>query len=292
MPTSDEIRFGVLILTHGRPDRVHTLSSLRRSNYTGPWWLVIDNEDATGEKYRELYGADRVIEFDKKAISETFDTADLSDVRKSIVYARNAAFVIAEELGLTHFMELDDDYTSFAHRYLEGDQLVSRQVQDFDRVVDLMLEFLQVTGAATVAMAQGGDYMGGSKSTQVRAGLLRKAMNSLVISTTDSLRFVGRINEDVNTYVTEGSRGRLFLTIMALQLTQIQTQANAGGMSDLYLDSGTYVKSFYTVMMHPSSVRVRLMGNKSLRMHHAIQWEYTVPKILSSTHQKRRPADA
>ena len=37
--------FAILILTHGRPDNIKTLSSLKRAGYTGKYYIVIDNED-------------------------------------------------------------------------------------------------------------------------------------------------------------------------------------------------------------------------------------------------------
>ena len=46
-----------------------------------------------------------------------------------------------------------------------------------------------------------------------------------------------------------------------MALNQKQTQKNKGGMTDIYMSQGTYVKSFYTVMMMPSSVKVGVMGH-------------------------------
>ena len=37
--------FVALILSHGRPDRVYTYKSLQKAGYTGPVYIVIDNED-------------------------------------------------------------------------------------------------------------------------------------------------------------------------------------------------------------------------------------------------------
>ena len=48
--------FCIFILSHGRPDRIYTLSSLKSSNYTGDWFILIDNEDPTAEEYYERYG--------------------------------------------------------------------------------------------------------------------------------------------------------------------------------------------------------------------------------------------
>lgn len=277
--------FAVFILTHGRPDNVITYETLKKSGYTGRTYFVIDNEDKKGAEYRAKFGAENVIEFDKLAISQTFDTADTQKDRRSIVYARNASFAIAKELGLDYFLQLDDDYTSFLYRYVDGDKICSTQIRSFDKIVKVMLDLLEDTGAATVAFSQGGDHMGGIGGS-IHKGMLRKAMNSFFCRTDKPINFLGRINEDVNTYVVQGGRGDLFLTVTGLQLNQMMTQKSNGGMTDIYLSSGTYVKSFYTVMMAPSCVTIKAMGRTDLRLHHSIKWENAVPKIVSSQYKK------
>ena len=282
----DLSNFAVFILTHGRPDKVITAETLKRVGYTGAVYYIIDNEDKTAEEYRARFGSENVIEFDKPAIAQTFDTADTQNNRKTIVYARNACAGIARDLGIEYHLQLDDDYTDLLHRYREGDTICSKAIDNFDAVVSMMLDLLEDTGALTVALSQGGDHMGGVNGN-IRRGMRRKAMNSFFIRTSRPVEFVGRINEDVNTYVTAGARGELFFTVMALQLNQIQTQQSSGGMTDVYLSSGTYVKSFYTVMLAPSCVCIRTMGRTDRRMHHSIRWDNAVPKILSSKHRKK-----
>ena len=70
-------------------------------------------------------------------------------------------------------------------------------------------------------------------------------------------------------------------TVTDILLTQLQTQSNVGGMTDLYLDGGTYLKSFYTVLFMPSAVTVQPMGTVHKRLHHKVDWEHCVPKILA-----------
>ena len=43
--------FAVFILSHGRPDNVITYKTLRTSGYTGPVYIVVDNEDDSLAKY-------------------------------------------------------------------------------------------------------------------------------------------------------------------------------------------------------------------------------------------------
>ena len=63
-------------------------------------------------------------------------------------------------------------------------------------------------------------------------------------------------------------------------IVQKETQSNAGGLTDIYLELGTYVKSFYSVIAAPSCVKVALMGDKQMRLHHAVTWKNAVPKII------------
>lgn len=288
MQTSDR-KFAVFILTHGRPNNVITYQTLRSCGYTGNIYIIIDNEDLTVNEYRKVFDKDEIIIFDKKAIGETFDLADTRKDRRATVFARNASFQIAESLGLSHFIELDDDYTSFMFRtILDGGKFGHIDVRSLDEVFAAMADFLDVSGASSVAMAQGGDFIGGAgNKNALGASLLRKCMNSWLCRTDRPFTFVGRMNDDVNTYVINGTRGSLFFTTTKVMLTQPVTQAVAGGMSDMYLDTGTYMKSFYTVMMCPSSVKVGIIRDHHERIHHRVNWNNTVPKIISEKHKKK-----
>lgn len=277
--------FVVFILTHGRPNNIYTLAALKKAGYTGEIVIVIDNEDKTAQEYYKNYGK-MVYQFDKKAIASTFDEMDNFKDRRSIVYARNACFDIAKKLGYTYFMELDDDYVKFQHRFNKENEFSYVGMSNMDAVLDAMLKYYKSIPALSIALAQGGDYIGGSKGSGARLRMKRKCMNTFICSTERPFQFFGRINEDVNTYTSLASRGGLFLTVMNVAIVQVQTQSNEGGMTDIYLDSGTYRKSFYSVMAHPSSVTIRLMGSEHRRLHHSVKWNNTCPVIIHEKHKK------
>lgn len=279
--------FAAFILTHGRPDRVHTLASLQKHGYTGRIVILIDNEDKTAHEYRARFG-DLVHTFDKAAVAARIDEGDNFQDRRAIIYARNACFDVARELGITHFVQLDDDYIAFRHkRDGFGQYINGRDIQDLDAVFARMLAYFKSIPALSIAMAQTGDFPGGDMCT-TRYKPSRKAMNSFICAVDRPFEFVGRINEDVNTYTSAAARGGLFLTIKDVCLQQKQTQSNAGGMTELYIDSGTYIKSFYSVMYQPSSVKVAYVVANS-RIHHKVNWRHTAPCILSDEHRKPRP---
>lgn len=271
--------FCVLILTHGRPNNVLTIRSLQQAGYTGEIYFVVDNEDKTAPQYIENYGADKVYIFDKKKYADNCDECNNFNERRTIIHARNASFDIAKKIGVKYFMQLDDDYTSFLYR----NEKEGVSIKSLDNILDYFIEFYKSIPALSIAFSQGGDHIGGFQSLKLK----RKCMNSFLCSTSKPFKFVGAFNEDVNTYTTLGSRGELFFTYMGLQLNQKETQSQAGGITDMYLRYGTYVKSFTTVMNMPSSVKVSRMGNKNMRLHHQISWRYTTPVILSPEHKKQ-----
>ena len=280
--------FAVFILTNNRPKKVHTYKNLQRCGYTGRVFLIIDNEDKQAEGYKRIFG-EKVVIFDKKAISDTFDEGDnFEDNRRAIVYARNATFEIAKELGIKYFMQLDDDYTEFAYRFNSKGEYRHRVIKSLDAVLDIMLDFYKSINVQSLAMAQSGDFFGGENGQFGRGRkLFRKCMNTFICSTERPFQFVGRINEDVNTYTNVQSRGYVFLTLSNLAINQLATQSNSGGMTELYLDSGTYLKSFYTVMYAPSCCKIRPMGETHKRLHHRITWKNAVPVIINESYKKK-----
>jgi hypothetical protein len=279
--------FCAFILTHGRADRVYTYDLLKRNRFTGKIILIIDDEDDQLIEYRKRYG-NQVVVFNKDESAKTFDKMDNFTDRRSGVYARNVCFDLANKFGYKYFIELDDDYTYVHFRFDHQGRYTSNSIINLDRVFDAMVDFYRKTGALSVAMAQGGDFMGGRESPNISNGIrmIRKVMNTFICGTDRPFKFTGKMNDDVNTYTSLGSLGHLFLTVMQVCIEQQATQQNPGGMSEYYLNFGTYVKSFYPVMLCPSSVRISLMGRTDRRFHHKILWNKTVPMILSEKLRK------
>ena len=278
--------FAVFILTYGRPDNVKTYKTLDRFGYTGKIYLICSTDDKKLNQYKTKY-KDQVITFNKDDIE--FDTADNFNDKRVVVYARNACFKIAEDLGITYFLQMDDDYTDFSYRF---DNTLSYNngrgyINKVDDVFKALLKFYKSIPAKSIAMSQNGDWIGGNQSGWAKKlSLKRKCMNSFFCSTKRPFKFLGTINEDVNIYTRLGSIGDLFFTVPNVSLKQTDTQSNKGGMSDIYQDSGTYIKSFYSVLFSPSSVTVSVLNTENSRLHHRVAWNNTIPKILNEKYKK------
>jgi hypothetical protein len=159
--------FAVFILTHGRADSVYTFKTLRQQGYTGKIYLLCDNEDKQIIKYKNLYGTDTVIVFNKQDAMDITDSGDNFKKRNSVVFARNWNFKVASDLGLTHFWQLDDDYTRFDYSLNAEMQYTTsnNKIGKLDDLLEAMMDFMDTTPFHSIAFAQGGDFIGGEGCT-------------------------------------------------------------------------------------------------------------------------------
>jgi hypothetical protein len=284
------MKSAVMILTHGRPDRVLTYDTLLKYGYTGEVIIVADNEDKTIAGYKSKFG-DKVHVFDKEEWAAKTDVCDNFPHRKAIVYARNACFQIAKERGVSHFIQMDDDYHGFYGRFTGGLEYKATCIHSqIDGAIKATFDFLDTAKQVkAMAWAQGGDFMGGDGNQLMSAiRFKRKCMNSWFCLTDRPIQFSGHMNEDASAYILGGLRGDLFLTTFFFSIEQVTTQAASGGMTDVYLDNGTYVKTFYSIIQSPSCVKVSTLGrtDETQRHHHKIDFQRCAPKILRESVRK------
>ena len=278
----------VFILTYGRPNSILTINMLESMNYRGDYFLVCSTDDPTLLEYMEKFG-DKVIVFDKDEIKKEFDSMDNFGEKRGVVYPRNACWDIAKERGYSHFVALDDDYSSITYR--ANDKLeytYTEKLTDINFLIENLIEYLDSANLDCVAIAQTGDYIGGKRSAILNTMRRRKIMNFFVCATDRRFNFLGTLNEDVNVYVSLQQRGFVFMTHPLFCLKQRATQKGKGGLTDTYKKLGTYMKSFYSVMCSPSAVNIFMLrvGGVNSRLHHKISWKKAVPYIISDEWKK------
>lgn len=281
-----ENKFCIFIISHGRPNDVITLKTLKKAGCQLPIYIVIDNEDKKIEDYKNKYG-DLVYIFDKKYYASLVDEYDNFNNRRTTTHARNYCFDLAKDLGYEYFLVLDDDYTEFKMRInnnLEHPKGRFLIIKNIDNVFLKTLNYYKESNFSSICYSQGGDWFGGE--TNFNKKPKRKAMNSFFCSVNRRFWFISRLNEDVNTYMALGKTTGIFMTIPFIQIDQQQTQKTKGGMTDSYIDGGTYVKSFYTILNRPDCTEINLMGRTNKRMHHLIKWKYAAPVIINQKYKK------
>lgn len=278
--------FAVFILTHGRPNDCITYNTLRKYGYTGKVYFLLDNEDGTIKQYEKKFGKKNILVFNKKEVAKYTDRGDNFKKLNTVLFARNILNTIAKQNKIKYFISLDDDYNDFRYKIDNNFDYIPRYgIKNLDKIFELLLDYYKsVPKLLCLSIAQGGDFFGGVMNES--DGTKRKCMNFYLCDVDRPFEFYGRMNDDVNTYMLNGSRGGLFITIPFLALQQKATQKTKGGLTDMYLSYGTYIKSFYTVLFCPSFCKVTLMQSKHPRLHHSISWDNAVPKIIREKHKK------
>jgi hypothetical protein len=276
------MKTGILILSHARARKVSTIKALRHAGYTGGYWIIVDDKDPQLELYQYAFSK-RLIIFSKDEYAQQVDEMfNPGRPQATPLYARQAAWDIAERLGLDVFLLLDDDYQYFwyvVHDERGLETSYGAPVRRFDEIVRLFAETLVSLPPQVVclAFAQTGDNIGRSLAIEPR--YLRKAMNAFFLMPSRRFDWRGIFNDDVCTVLDQTMRGKLFLTTPLVMLKQQPTQRLPGGLSRLYRDYGTYAKSFYPVMLAPAAVRIQYVQSVG-RVHHTIDWNGIAPCIV------------
>lgn len=281
--------YKIFILSHNRPHNIPTVKTLAKNGIVDGYVLVIDDKDPKLSEYLEIYGDKNLIIFSKEFMHSSTDTLDNFHNLSSDVYARQAIFDYAKNNRVENFLMLDDDYTEFRFRFQDGTKLAhSKDLGGrLTDIFQLFFDYLNKTSITTLALSQGGDFIGGISSGLFKSKTKRKSMNVFFCRGDRPIGFIGTMNADVNTYISEGKVGKIHLTVRDFSVEQEPTQSG-GAMSEAYKRYGTYLKSFYSVMCRPDCVKCSVIGPTNKRIHHKINWDTCVPMIISDQYKKEK----
>lgn len=271
--------FAVLVISHRRARSIRTVHTVRGAGYTGPLYLIVDDEDPEVDEYRARYG-EAVLLFSKAEVAELVDDGDTTGDRRSPLFARYAAAAYAVRLRLTHYLLLDDDVRALYHR--DVPPYGAQSIRDLDDALAAWRRYLTRSGAVALAMVPNG-IVGG-----YRPRLSRKALNAFLCRADRVPPWTGRLNEDVNAFVLGGSRGLLFLTTPELQVNSPAPMSAEGGLTAVYRGIDPYRQALAAVIGHPSSLRIGYRAKLTGVAHVSITMRYTVPEIVPGSARKAR----
>ena len=291
--------FAVFIISYKRAEslKTHTYDILKKMGCNVPIFIILSDDDPTINKYKKMYGEENIIIFNKDEahkIQQT-DLGDTYSYMKSCgSFARNYVFEAAKIKGYRYFLSLDDDFIKLTVREKIGDSLHNYRIDKFENnfFEDFCKVFLNILNSQPylycIGLSQSGDYIGGLGSGIYKKGFKFKAMGSFFCDTQKEYRYPGRFNDDVCGYITNNIKGRISLILYGFTLDTEQTQSNAGGMTAIYRENGTYLKSLYSSLMLPAVAKIKPMGEYHHRMHHFIRYGNNVPKIIEEKFLKNK----
>lgn len=279
----------IFILTYGRANNQKTLKMLKDFGVEIPIYLVCSDDDNQLQDYIKLY-KDMVQVFNKKEVAEKTNTIKIIDTEKSVLYTRNYVFELARKLKYDYFIMLDDDYRyiySLYYRFIGNKGKLSSKGM-LHNMLCACVDFMRNTkNVDCMGLAQGGDMQSGLKCN-LQKNYRRKIMNVYFCATAREFKFIGTMNDDVNTYTLLGLQGKLFFQIPFLVVQQIPTQTQKGGLTEMYLEHGTFKKSFCTKILAPAICKVAFLKDLG-RIHHRINYK-GMPRVISDKYYKNKKA--
>lgn len=253
--------FAVFIITYKRPNSQLTYDALKRCNYTGKIYFVVDNTDETIQQYIDNYGVKNVMVFDKNHYinSDEYDNGTNKAVFATALYARRAVEDIAHSFGLNVFVMADDDISDFIIRCPINNKLHRFPIKDFDTVLNLYFDLLQ-DNVACVGFGMNRSYFGGVGAFSPER-LSKKVIpsNFFIRNANIPVKWTAWTFEDDITQYCSASDGVLWFSVPYIQ--QISSAfadvSGSGGNVELYQTSSHYEVCFTEVQYVPSAIKVK-----------------------------------
>ena len=273
-------KFAILIISHGRPDNIPTITALKKSNYSGDYYIIIDDEDKTSEKYLTNYPG-HVIIFCKQNYINSNSLLFNTELRSVAVHARNAAENIAKELNLDYYILLDDDITNFHYRYVD-DKLHSDKLDNIDSAFNAYIKYMSDTNISTIGLAHDGMFLGGNTQAfnAPQHSRNRILANAFIRNMKYDVQWGPDMCEDFITSINENNKANIWITLPFIGIhckkQGMKKSKSDGGNSEAYLMGGNYGVAKYAVLAHPDCYE--LSSNLWFR---CVSYDTIVPKIIS-----------
>ena len=279
--------FAIFICTHGRPNNQHTLNMLLKANYTGRWYLVLDDTDSTIQQYIDNYNPSNIIIFNKNYYinSDVYDNGDNVLHEKCILYAKRAVEDIAKSLGLSYFAVVDDDFIKLSLRYPEDGKLKRMIVTDIDSVLSAYIELLS-HGITALGFGAVATYCDGVDAFDAKHLSKRYLPYQFILRNASvDVKWTSWMAEDDVTELQSGAVGNLWLVIpYIMQETKpIGDTTASGGMVDTYKNADTYTLNFNAVKNCP--YRISLRQRKDGKLILSRKYDICFPKLISGRYR-------
>ena len=268
----------IFILSNGRPDKVKTYDYLKAS-FSGDVYILCDDQDETLPDYKDKFGS-KVIAFNKDEWVKKSDPMDNFNSKKSVLYARNAVFEIADAMGYRYFAMADDDIKDLQFRYEQDGKLLAKPVSNLDKVIGYIVQLMNDTAISYFSFGTDKNFIGGVQNRNFQKKVIDKVYNFIICKSGQQHSYKGIMNEDEIHNVISLSTGVLLKSLTAIQIVMEPVgKGETGGNSETYKENGyySYTRNFYPIIACPF---LELKPNSKGFIFGADRNLYT-PKILS-----------
>lgn len=265
---------GYFILSHGRPDKVLTYDVVRDLLPKEHLYIVIDDQDKTGDEYRSNY--DNVITFCKADRLKLVDTCDTNKNPKNALCVRSFIIDEAIRLGYDYAFMLDDDITNFKYRYVnEAGTFKSDKITNLVDIIDELAEFAECSSSINLLSFSHSSFYAGGKDGMYSRGLDIVFSQAMLfkLSSFKSAYFRG-LEEDFNITITDIEHLHYNVTSLCVESPAMNSESSV--ISSIAKGN----RAMYSYIIYPPCVDV--LANGKRRLHR----ENFIPKLVGGGYKK------
>lgn len=279
------MNYGVFVISHGRPDKQHTLKTLRDCGYTRELYLVLDDEDDTYPLYHHnLEYCDDILQFKKQTYIDKTDTVTADKKRSSPVYARNCVEEYANDRNYDAYIIMDDDIQNLRYRWVEDGSVKSLSLtQNLDDVLDNYIAFMLENDISATSFSNVMLYVGGSSGVDNRIMNNREMYQIHMRNLKFPVEWKSIINNDTITELMYSRMGYHIWSLPFVIYDSPKMNTLPGGMKSVYDSLSEFNRAFMATVVMPSVCRP-VVSNGHIVIGRSRQAAY--PKVISGRYKK------
>lgn len=278
--------FCIFITSHNSPHECKSYDSLIQAGHTCKEniCLVVDDADPSLNEYKN--SKYNLVVFNKQKYVDKLDIGMSKENPQlaAVLYARAAVEDAAKTMGLDYFIVMDDDLYGFRYRYIEDNKLCSKPVENFDKLIDNYIEFMNTSNSLCLSFAHDGSFIGGADSILSGKMLERRSCHTIYLrDASKDFEWKFAVNEDYVTSLLYANVGKLMFTLPFVQRTISGMNDRQEGMHDLYENTTSFQRAFYNVIACPWTCKVTdYKGKYVVRTNKNTAY----PKIISDRYRR------
>ena len=276
----------IYIFSKGRPQCI-TANTLNRIDYTGEWYIVIQEDEIYKDEYIENWGEEKVIPYDYyKYLSETELLDSFGDnFWWGASPARNATIYLADSRNEKRFWFADDDIERFLYN--------GKTVIDGKFLENMLLKIATMSDKANIekiALKLDTTFPVSIRNLDYKAGVFFNC------KTNTDLLYHGRVTDDVITsYLTyHSSYSNIEIEIATMKCKGARVydyedrdnnEDRSGGNKELYDKMNKLLTASYILLVCPL-VKIRIYDNNVDKMKHTNEFRNIRPMIINNKYKK------
>lgn len=265
-------KFAIFILSHNRANNISALAMLKKSNYSGMWYVVVSTDNMQLGEYKKIVPNDHLLIFDKATIDTDLMVSHKTNYLGASIFARNYIVNYAKD-RYKYFCMIDDDIENINFRIDHNGKMKSINANKyFNNIIKAIIEYLSgSTNLSGIALTSDRKYFGG----RLALDKIEREIFCFMIFKSDDIRSFRGLNLE-DCLLSCINFDKVYHSLKSVSFNAPSPGTNLGGVEY----KSKYDQHFLWVVACPSAVKVTTKGGR-IRTN-----KYMYPQIINQKYKK------